>query len=146
MTTDLRSLLQTNFDDVKAPVPLPAGSYRGIIVKYDFGQTKGENQTPFIQYTIQLLSACDDVDPNDLDDNIDWSRKQIRKSFYLTHEALYRFKEFVQKLGIDPTGRTPDSVVADTLNKQVLCAVTQKPDQKDPTKIYNEIGDITVEV
>lgn len=140
-TPDLRKLLSTNLDEVKEPPLLPAGTYHGIITKHQFGQTKGDKKTPFVEFMVQLTGHGQDVSAEDVAE-VDFSRKQMRATYYLTVDALYRVKEFLQKLDIETAGRSLDAVLPETINKEVLVAVTQLPNKREPGKFYNVIDSL----
>ena len=141
MAVDFKSLLSKPLDEVKAPVPLPAGTYHGIIKEYKFDESK-EKKTPFIRFTIQLTGAGDDVEPEEVA-TIDWSKKQLRKDFYLTEDALFRFKKFLESLGIDTVGKSFDSLIPETQGANVLVEVTQRPNTQNPEEPpFNDVKSI----
>ena len=142
MAVDFKSLLSKPLDDVKAPVPLPAGTYYGIIKEYKFDESK-EKKTPFIRFTVQLTGAGDDVEPSEVAE-IDWSKKQLRKDFYLTEDALFRFKKFLESLGIETVGKSFDSLIPETQGANVLVEVTQRPNTQNPEEPpFNDVKTLT---
>lgn len=138
MAVDFTSLLSKPLDDVKAPIPLPAGTYYGIIKEYKFDESQ-EKKTPFIRFSIQLTGAGDDVYVEEVA-SIDWSKKQLRKDFYLTEAALFRLKKFLESLGIDTVGKSFDSLIPETQGATVLAEVTQRPNTRNPEEPpFNDI-------
>ena len=129
---DFRTLMAKPLDEVKAPPPLPNGTYHGILSKFNFAESR-DKKTPYCEYSIQLTGPGDDIEASEVSD-VDWSKKQLRKTFYLTEDSLYRFKEFLESLGLATAGKTIDSLIQDTLNMQVLVGVTSRPDPKDPKR------------
>jgi hypothetical protein len=141
MAVDFSALLSKPLDEVKAPVPLPAGTYYGIIKEYKFDESP-EKKTPFIRFTIQLTGAGDDVYVEEVA-SIEWSKKQLRKDFYLTEDALFRFKKFLETLGIDTVGKSFDSLIPETQGAKVLVEVTQRPNTRNPEEPpFNDIKNI----
>jgi len=135
---DFKSLLSKPMDEIERPKPLPAGTYVGRIVKYDFAESQ-EKKTPYLRYTVQPEEVGDDVSPEDLA-GVDMTKKQLRKDFYLTNDAMYRLKEFLESCGIDVTGRSLGEAIPESRNARVLMGVVQRPSQ-DGTEVYNEIRD-----
>lgn len=140
MAVDFKSLLSKNMDEVKRPVPLPPGTYRGVVAKFEFKESQ-EKKTPFVRFMIQITAPGDDVagDPNLA--KIDLSKKQLRKDFYLTPDAEYRLKEFIDSCGIATKGQSFGVSIPNTQNAPVLIEVTQRPGQEDG-EFFNDIGSI----
>lgn len=139
---DFTQLLKTNLDTVKRPPTLAAGTYHGRITKYEFGESK-EKKTPYVQFHIQLLSAGADIASEDMRDAdgvpIDLSKRQMRRDFFLTAEAMYRLKEFIESCGISTSGRSLDTTIPELLNAPVLVGVVQT-NSRDGSEIYNNVG------
>ena len=139
MAVDFKSLLSKPSDDITKPKPLPAGTYNGMVSKYEFGESK-EKKTPYVRFFLTVHSAGEDIDPADIE-GIDLTKKQLRRDFYLTDDALYRLKEFAVSIGVEATGRSLGEMIPDCVNAQVLIAVTQRNSQ-DGSEIYNDVGDV----
>jgi hypothetical protein len=110
---DFTSLLSKNIDNVERPKPLPIGSYQFQIARYEFGESR-EKKTPFIRFFNRPAQPMDDVDTELLPPN--WNEREVRLDFYLTDEAIYRLKDFLEHLGLRISGRTFDTVIPETLN------------------------------
>jgi len=145
MAVDFRPLLNKKADDCKPMPPLPEGTYRGRITKHQF-QTSRDKGTPYVEFTIQLMSAEDDIDPNllvDAENNpIDLSRIMKNTRFFLTPNADYRLVEFIKTLGVKTAGMDLGELIPLTTDAVVLIPITQQMDRKDPTRIVNIVGDI----
>lgn len=137
---DFSSLLSKPLDEVEKPLPLPAGTYHGRILKYGVGETTSDKKTPYVQFDFQIVAAGEDVDPEALV-KIDLSKKQMRNSFYLTPDAEYRLKEFINSCGISTAGRTFNETLPETINQPVLISVIQKPN-RDGTELFSQIDKV----
>lgn len=139
MTVDFKELLKKPADQVERPKPIPAGTYKGVVARQEFGQSK-EKKTPYTRYHLTLTGPGDGVDPKDLD-GIDLTKKQFRKDFYLTNDAEYRLLDFIASCGVNTKGRTLGELVPEPLGKDVLIDITQR-NSEDGTEIYNDVGKV----
>jgi hypothetical protein len=129
---------------VERPKPLPAGSYHLLVAKHEFGESK-EKKTPFCKVTFNIMGPGPDIDPASLA-GIDWGKRQLTADFYLTDDALWRFKEFFEKsLGVDIGQRSFGDIIQHELTgKQVMANVVQTPSQKPgDDSIYANINSFT---
>lgn len=141
MAIDVRSLLQTPDSEIKRPKPLPNGHYFGSVTTYGFDTAKNENKTPFCRVNFKLEGPGDDVDEDEVSD-IDFSRRELRKDFFVTPDALYRLRDFVNALiGEDPS-RLLDDKLPDIKGQRVLIQVTSRTDRNDPEIVYNDVGKV----
>lgn len=139
---DFSTLLSKPLDSIKRPPPLPAGTYMGTIKSYEALESK-EKKTPYIRFNLNLVSPGQDIDPNDLN-GIDLSKRQLRRDFFLTPDAEYRLKEFLESLGIDTKGRTFQSTLPDSLNQAVQIEVVQRLNQDEPTAPpFNDVKSVS---
>jgi|EndMetStandDraft_8_1072994.scaffolds.fasta_scaffold146964_2 hypothetical protein len=138
---DFSQLLKTNLDTVKKPPTLPAGTFHGRISKYEFGES-AEKKTPYLRLHLQLLSPGADIASEDMRDSegvsIDLAKRQMRKDYYLTEDAMYRLKEFIESCGISTAGRSLDVTIPELLNAPVLVGIIQS-NSKDGTEQYNNV-------
>jgi len=135
---DFSQLLSKPLDEVKRPPALPAGTYYGTIKSYELGESS-EKKTPYVRMHLTLSHAGEDVDQADLN-GIDLNKKQLRADFYLTQDADWRLKEFLESCHIDTKGRTFQSSLPDCVNAPVQMYVTQRLNQRSPTDPpFNEV-------
>ena len=80
MAVDFKSLLQKPADSVKKPMPLPAGTYRGIITSREFGVSRNKG-TPFVRFTVQPQFAESDIPAEDLE-GVEIAKRSLRSDFY----------------------------------------------------------------
>lgn len=138
MAVDFKSLLQKPADTVKKPVPLPAGTYRGIVTSREFGTSKNRG-TPFVRFTVQPQFAESDIAPEDLE-GVEIAKKQLRIDLYLTADAEFRVVELANSLGYQSSGRSLGELIEDIAsNSPVLIDVTQRSSE-DGSTIYNDIA------
>jgi hypothetical protein len=72
---------------------------------------------------------------------IDFSRRELRKDFYITPNALYRLSDMLDAALGKQQGRTFDERIPDTRGVRVMFAVTQR-DNEEGTETYNDVGAI----
>jgi hypothetical protein len=141
MTIDVSALLRTPDEEIKRPKSLPNGHYFGSVTQYSFDKAKNENRTNFCRINFKLEGPGDDVDGDEVAD-IDFSRRELRKDFFITPDALYRLRDFVNAvIGEDPT-RTLDEKLPDIRGQRVLIQVTSRTDRNDPEIVYNDVGKV----
>lgn len=140
MALDFSKLLSKPMDSVEKPKPLPAGTFLGVISKYEFGESK-DKKTPYVRFFLNLTGPGPDIEASSVE-GIDFSKKQLRRDYFLTDDAMYRLKDLLQSVGIPTAGRTFDESIPDTLNCQVIIEVTQRNNPTDPTQIFNDVGNI----
>lgn len=139
MAVDFKTLLAKPTDSIEKPKPLPAGTYNGVISKYEFGESK-EKKTPFVRYFLTCHSACDDVDADSVA-GIDLSKKALRRDYYLTEDAMYRVKDLLESVGVSCTGRSLGEVIPEAINASVLISVTWRS-SPDGSETYNDVTGI----
>lgn len=140
MTVDFKALLQKPVDSVKAPEPLPEGHYNGRIAKYEFGESQ-QKKTPYVRFALSLDSAREDVDQAALAD-MDLSKKQLRKDYYLTEDALFRLRGLLEACNVSIEGRSFDVAIPELIGTMVNVEVIRKP-STDGESFFNEVKDIT---
>jgi hypothetical protein len=142
MAPNFRNLLDKPItEEAKRPPNLPDGSYHGIITKWEPGESS-QKKTAFVRFFIQLTHAAEDVPPDQLE-GVDFSKKQMRRDYYITPDAEYRLHEFLGSVGIPVVGRSYSDMLPETIGKNVLARVKTRPNQEDITQPgNNEITDL----
>src|ERR1035438_8203509 len=103
------AILDKPSNEVERPKPLPQGSYTCAVKglpKYDKSSKK---QTEYVEFNLQPLAAGEDVDQDDLNAwmaKVDGSTRKlneanIRATYYITEDALWRLKKFLDDCGVD---------------------------------------------
>lgn len=151
---DFSQLLRKPVNNAKRPPALPADDYPGIIRQYEVGDNN-QNKTPYVRLVIGLLDWGANtpeewlvVDANGgsstvSKSDIDLSRRQMRRDFYLTDDADWRLAELIKSCGID-TGtedapRDFEETVPELVGQHVLVEVQQYLNQRT-NEIGNQIG------
>lgn len=137
---DFSQLLSKPLDEVKRPPSLPAGIYYGTVHRYEVGESQNK-KTPYVRFLFNLTFAGQDIDPKDLD-GVDLSKKSLRRDFYITPDAEYRLKEFLESMKITTKGRTFQSTLPDSIGQAVKLEVVQRINKDAPTEPpFNEVKD-----
>lgn len=145
---DFSKLLKMPAGKAKKPSALPIADYPGVIKSFELGD-QNKNRTPYARLQLGLTGWADSVDEADRVEEgsdgqpkpIDLSKKQLRKDYYLTDEALWRLDALITSLGIEPNGRTYEEVLPELVGKPVLVQVQQYLNQQN-NEIGNQTGDI----
>jgi len=107
--TDMSSLLRPSAKLTLPPPVIPADIYPGLIKTYEAAQSANGN--PMLRIQLALTGWPDTVSPSDRvqiapdgeEIPIDLSRKQMRKDFFLTDAAYYRYENFLKAMGFEIT-------------------------------------------
>ncbi len=141
MAVDFAKLLSKPLDDVKKPPAWPAGTYLGHVSKFEFGD-QNKNNTPYARFTIHVTSAGPGLEPAELE-GIDFQKgRDFRKDFYLSDDAEWRLKEFIESCGVPTAGRTFAETVPECANAQVQIEVVQQNSQRNAEELVNFAGEV----
>lgn len=140
---DFKSMLAKPVESAERPKPKPGGTYNAIIEGYKF-DTSREKKTPYCRLTYSNLTPGDDVDAQQLQDSgADLSKWKPHSDFYLTEDALYRFREVIESCGINVAGRSFNETIPELKGKPVILTVTAENRTDERTGepyIRNEIA------
>lgn len=145
------SILDKPPSETERPKPPPPGTYVAMVKQLP---TPGNAKTgtEFLEFTMQLLEPFanengeKDVDEDDLaaaltkpsGDVVPLNEKTLRLTFYLTDDALWRFKKFlIDDLGIEESD-TYRPMIDQTPGKECLVTVKHTP-SKDGTTVFANI-------
>ena len=95
------SILDRAPSEIEKPKPLPQGSYTTVIQGQPRLDKSAKKQTEFIEFTHKFIGAGDDVDADELKAVGGIKDKIIKNTYYLTEQAAWRLKEFLEHCGID---------------------------------------------
>jgi hypothetical protein len=130
---DFTSILDMPAGEAKAPIPLPEGTYEGIIESYELG-TSSNKGTPYIKFICVPCTALGDVDEEELEEIENWTERKTGTFFYLTENALFMFDEFAKNAGIEAEGKTYAEVFPEMVDVNVTFTIvhgistqTEKP-------------------
>src|SRR5690349_2604108 len=57
---DFTQLLKRPLNDVKRPDTLPQGTYHGMVLNYEIGESK-EKKTPYVRFNCRITGPGDDI-------------------------------------------------------------------------------------
>jgi hypothetical protein len=140
--TSFSSILDRQASEIEAPKPFPAGSYTCVVKglpRFDKSTKKG---TDFVEFTLQPVQALEDVSEDDLEAFGPIGEKTLRVTFYITEYSVYRLKNFLDALGLDPTGRSLNQLINDSPGQSVIAHVTHST-SKDGQRIFHEVDSTT---
>ena len=126
-------LLSRVSGEAKKPPVLPEGTYPGVIKSYEPGES-GLKKTPYVRFHVQLTGWADDAEPLS---EVDPTKRAMRRDFFITDEALWRFDDFLRSCNVG-LGRSYDEVLPDLIGMAVLAKVKQGMNTKT-NELFNEI-------
>lgn len=163
------SILDQAPSSISRPKPLPVGSYTTICKGYPRQDKSSKKGTEFVEFTLGIVSAGEDVDEEDLalalkkpgedEGSFALSEKSFRHTFYLTDASIYRLVDFLVHLGfeIEPDGnggykgvgddedKTLRQMISETPNRQVGVNIKHQPSEDGSTVYANVASTFKVE-
>lgn len=142
---DFSKILNTSLDEVKAPVPVPPGTYAIQITKHELNEF-GQKKTPGVKFSFKLLSAYEDVDQDELAKVENWQSRELNKTYWLTEDSIYRVKDAAKDVfGIKVEGRSLGEIIEEFRGQSAAVNISVRiADQGGTSRIYNEVGDFIV--
>jgi hypothetical protein len=151
-TPDFVSVLDTPSSEVARPRPLPQGTYACMVKGLPRIDISPKRQTEFSEYTLQILEAQDDVDPDELKlcltkpsgNVVSLNERSLRYTLWHTEDALFFLKKFLDDLQIpeeddDGKVRSIRQRMQDVPGKMVYAYVIHKPSDDGET-IYANVS------
>jgi len=133
---DLSGLLSKPASEVVPPKPLPAGIYICQVGDHE-AKVAGQKNNTVVEFEMTALQPTDN-DPSDCE-----LPKRLRQSFWLTPDAMHRFKNFLENtLQIEGGQRTLLEMLPEAKGRMCRANVTQKaytPKGETESVIINEI-------
>jgi hypothetical protein len=139
LMVDFTQLLRKPAGEAKKPPPLPAGDYPAIIKSFELGDNN-KNKTPYVRFQIGLMDFPGTVDQADRAD-IDLSKRQMRRDYYLTEDALWRLDELIRGAGVAP-GRSYEETLPEMVGLQLVASVKQEMNQQT-NEVFATIDKLT---
>lgn len=136
---DFRTLLSKNLEDVKAPTPLPAGTWTGQITAREFGESQ-RKKTPYVRFTIGNLQPGEDIDQEDLA-GVELAKKTVNTTMYLSEDAQFRVKNLVEDCGFGGPGKSLAEGIEDLINAQVIFSISHRPSE-DGQQVFVEVNNV----
>lgn len=137
-------LLTVQVDSVERPKSFPVGNYEAIIAGHEMGKSS-QKETPYVRFNVKLVGPSEDVD-EDLFEAAGGmealrERRPIPLTFYLTKDALYRLREFLENgLQLSCSGKNFDEVIPDSTNVALSVHVAHRAGQKEG-EFYMDLDD-----
>lgn len=138
-----KDLMAKRTEEVKAPKAMPVGTFTFLILRHEIGQSR-KKKTDQVEFFVRPVSFEADVDEGEIKEVPNWQQREMRKTFYITENALHRLRDFfVTVLGPDAEGRSLEECLPMTTNRTFKAYVTQRP--AEDGNIYNDIGDVAAD-
>ena len=143
MSADFGKLLNVQVDSVERPKPFPVGSYDALVMGHE-AKESAQKETPFIRFQVKLMAPREDVDAEEFENAGGMekltARNAMRYDFYLTPDAYYRLREFLENgLGLQCAGRTFDAVLPETDNVPFIASIKHVTGREEG-EVYMEIS------
>lgn len=137
---DFSSILSKAPSDVERPKPLPVGTYTCVVRGQPQFDKSSKKQTPYVKFTYGILSAGDDVDPDELKAYGPIRDKTLDDTYYLTENSLWRLKEMLTSAGLEEGEyETMQEMVEATPGKQLLIQIKHEASQ-DGQAVFAKVG------
>lgn len=137
-STSFESILDTPATDIERPKPLPAGTYDCIVKGLpEYGESS-QKKTPFCRFTYLVQAAGDDVDPEELQAIGGIEGKTMRDTYYTTPDAIFRLTDTLERMGIDPEGKSVRQMIDESPNASLRIMVEHRASQ-DGQQIFAEV-------
>lgn len=137
-TPNFASILDKPSSEVERPKPLPVGTYLWAVNGMPRYDKSSKKQTEFVEFTLNCLGAGEDVDQEALAAMGGFQGKQMKATYYLTENSLWRLKEFLDHCGIDPEGSLRQRV-EQAAGCQVVGQITHEASQ-DGQSVFARLG------
>ena len=137
------SVLDMPASDIERPKPLPVGSYVCVVQGQPKIDKSSKKQTEYVEYTLKLLEALNDVDTDALDAVGGIQEKFTKVTFYLTENSVYRLKEFLEHCGVDMEEEgSLRQYIAEAPGKQVVAHIIHEASQEGDA-VYARVKNTT---
>src|SRR5260221_13062928 len=141
---DFSTLLRKPAGEAKKPPALPIGDYPGVIKSYELGD-QNKNKTPYVRFHVSLLGWADSIPESERQADLDLSKRQMRRDYFLTEDALWRLDELLRGIGVKMEGRSYEETLPDAVGAKVVAEVkqyfvTDKNTGQQTGDIGNQIG------
>lgn len=138
LASNFTNILSKPATDFERPKPLPQGTYlMNVKPGYRLDEST-KKKTPFVEFLCDVVEALKDVDAAELAEAGGVAGKIVKATFYLTDDAAYRLREFLETLGLDTTKPT-DQILDDAAGQQFLGTIVHEPSQ-DGQSIFAKLG------
>lgn len=141
MAGNFEDILNTPMSDVEKPKPRPVGTYVGVVTKAPEIKKIGQKETLAAIFEIKLLQPGADVAIDQLQEAGGIGERTVRLTQFLTADALWRLKSFLEALGIQDDGRPIGAYLPETVGRQALYKIKHRP-SPDGATLFEEIDSV----
>ena len=134
------ALLDTPPSETERPKPMPAGTYVAMVQGLPRMDKSAKKQTEFVEFTLKLLSAGEDVDAEELAAMGGIANKTIKDIYYLTDASLWRLKDFLTNCGIDVDNISSYRVALEETAGQQIGVVIKHEASQDGQSIFARVA------
>lgn len=138
---DFSKYMRQTAGQAKKPPTLEIGDYPAVVRSYELGESK-QNKTPFVRVNLTLTGWPEGAEPQA---GVDLGKRQQRKDYYLTDDALWRLDDFLRSCGIDlgteSAPRAYEETLAELSGKDVIATVEHYVNQQTG-EIGNQVGKV----
>jgi len=125
--TSFSAILDQQVEDAERPKPLPVGTYLCVVTGLPRFDKSSRAQTDFAEFTLQPTEVYDDVDKDELEAMGGLENRTLRITFWLTEDAKWRLRKFLEDCGIDVSGKSFHEAIEEAPGQQVIANVTHDP-------------------
>jgi len=141
MSANFSDVLNKKLDNVEKPKPLPIGTYFAVINGAPEIKPRGQNNTLAAEFKFKILQADEDVDAEALAEMGGIKDRELRFTLWLTEDALWRAKQFVENCGVDDTGMSVSQALQACVGMSAKVKVKHVPSQ-DGQELYANIDKV----
>lgn len=139
------SILDQQSSEIQKPKPLPVGTYICVVQGLPKMDKTSKKQTEYVEFTLGILGAGEDVDTEALEEAGGFQGKTVRDTYYLTETAIWRLKKFLDDCGIDEDDMSLRQRIDQAPGCQVAVTIKHQASE-DGTSVYaNVAGTAAVE-
>ena len=140
MNTSFGAILDKPASDIERPKPLPTGTYVCVVKGLPRYDKSSKKQTEFAEYTLQPLQAGDDVEEEALQEMGGIANRTIRATYYITEDALWRLKKFIEDCGVEiEDGHSLREYCEQLQGRQVLATIKHRASD-DGQSVFAELA------
>ena len=141
--------LDRSMEDITPPPNLPVGNYIWSVTKHPETNEIADGRFEKLTFLMGCISACEDVDPEDLAEYGNVNGTLLRKDFLFStaeedatnfERALNNLKRFIEHCGGDVSSGNMKEALASIVNAQVMGELKHRPNPNDPEQVFQEIG------
>lgn len=126
--------LAANLGEVKDPTRMPDGHY-GAMITGNFKEHKAQSGNVALRYPVKLVEAGSDIDEAELAEAGGIDDKSRNLDFWMSPDALFRFRDFAKSMGADENMSLPEAATYLAECGHIFdVELKTSPNSKDPNK------------